>query len=83
METRVDAHTKFYVSGWRITAPQSACRLFDIFIWFVGGVFRLLVIGVPAAALLLTALYLGCSGWSTPPALAAATDTTTPDGPHR
>jgi len=50
METRVDAHTKFYVSGWRITAPQSACRLFDIFIWFVGGVFRSLVIGVPAAA---------------------------------
>jgi hypothetical protein len=48
----------FYVSGWRIAAPQSAGCMFDMFVWFLGGVIRLLVIGVPIAALLLPAVDL-------------------------
>jgi len=58
MERRQDAHTQFYVSGWKIVAPQSAGCMFDIFIWFVGGVTRMLVIGMPVAALAMPAVYL-------------------------
>jgi hypothetical protein len=58
MERRQDAHTQFYVSGWKITAPRSAGCMFEIFIWFVGGMVRLVVIGIPVAALLGTAVYL-------------------------
>jgi hypothetical protein len=32
--------------------------MFDIFIWFVGGVTRMLVIGMPVAALAMPAVYL-------------------------
>jgi hypothetical protein len=58
MDRRDDAHTTFYVSGWRIAAPRSAGCMFDLFIWFLGGVVRLLAIGVPVAALLVPAVYL-------------------------
>jgi hypothetical protein len=58
MERRQDAHTQFYVSGWKITAPQSAGCMFDLFIWFIGGVTRLLVIGAPVAALAVPAVNL-------------------------
>jgi hypothetical protein len=59
MDRQENAHTKFYVSGWQIAAPRSAGCLFDLFIWFVGGIVRLLVIGVPVAAMLVPAAYLG------------------------
>ncbi len=58
MERRHNAKTSFYVSGWRVAEPQSTGCLFDMFIWVIGGVLRLLFIGVPASALLATALYL-------------------------
>jgi hypothetical protein len=55
---RVNAQTKFYVSGWSVAQPKSSGCLFDIFIWIIGGMLRLIFIGVPAGALLLLALYL-------------------------
>jgi hypothetical protein len=57
VERRINAQTQFSVSGWRIAAPRSGC-MFDLFIWFVGGVIRLVVIGVPVGAMLIGAVYL-------------------------
>ena len=39
------------------TTSDKRC-MFDMFVWFLGGVFRLLVIGVPIAALMIPAVYL-------------------------
>lgn len=58
LESRyVMGDTKFYVSGWRVAQPKSGC-MFDMLIGFIGGVIRLIFIGVPVGGFLLAALYL-------------------------
>ena len=45
MERSVMTHTHFFVSGWEIVEPQGSGCLFGTFIWVLGSVLRLIVIG--------------------------------------
>src|SRR6266498_1183187 len=55
----VGTRSRFRVSSWRVTEPQSAGCVLGTFIWVLGGTLRSLFIGLPVGCLLVIALFFG------------------------